>query len=279
MTPAWLSNSAHRLATGVAAGFLAGLVAGGGGSRLAMRITAITAGSELQGALTEAEARVGEFTVGGSLFLILFGGGIGVIGGLMYIGLRPWIADAGRWRGLLFGIVVLATFGWTIIEGDNPDFPLFGSALLNVSMFVAIFIAYGLLLVWLFDLLGRVLVAPSFRRSSRFWVVPSDYSLRQLGSLALVGFSLFVTVQIAAAVAFGFGEESPTDTYIRFVGAYVLVVPGVASVLIGWGVGGFRGLSDLRHRPAVMLAATAVAAIPIVVGTILTAQALTDIFA
>lgn len=51
---------------------------------------------------------------------------------------------------------MLATLGWAIIEGDNRDFSVFGPALLNVVMFAAIFIAYGLLLVWLFDLVGRV---------------------------------------------------------------------------------------------------------------------------
>ena len=44
---------------------------GGLGSRLAMRIIAVTAGSDMQGVLTEQEVPVGEITAGGTVFLIL----------------------------------------------------------------------------------------------------------------------------------------------------------------------------------------------------------------
>ena len=102
---------AHNIAVGALAGFLAGIVTGGLGSRVAMRIIAVTAGSDMQGVLTEQEVPVGEITAGGTVFLILFGGFMGVIGGLIYAGLRPWVAGTGRFRGLVFGVFLLATLG------------------------------------------------------------------------------------------------------------------------------------------------------------------------
>ena len=69
------------IAVGALAGFLAGIVTGGLGSRVAMRIIAVTAGSDMQGVLTEQEVPVGEITAGGTVLLILFGGFMGVIGG------------------------------------------------------------------------------------------------------------------------------------------------------------------------------------------------------
>ena len=112
---------------GTLSGFAAGLIVGGIGSRIAMRIVAITAGDADQGAITDAEATVGEITAGGTIFLVLLGGFVGALGGLVYLGVRHWVADAGPWRGLAFGVVLAVIYGSSIVEGDNPDFRRFGS--------------------------------------------------------------------------------------------------------------------------------------------------------
>jgi hypothetical protein len=183
-----------------------------------MRITAMTAGDAIQGALTEAEARVGELTLGGSVFLVVFGGAIGVFGGLVYLGVRPWLATARRWVGLVFGALMLAMFGWVIIEGDNPDFPLFGFPALNIATFASIFVLYGVLLAPLFDWVSRVLPVPSLRRRYRFLALPASITPGGLGTIAVTAFSLFITVQLVAAIAFGFGEEGETRIFITVLG-------------------------------------------------------------
>src|SRR3990170_7235137 len=78
----------RNLAVGVVSGVVAGAIAGGVGSRIAMRIVAVTAGSADQGAITEAEATVGEITAGGTLFLLMAWAFAGVVGGLLYAGVR-----------------------------------------------------------------------------------------------------------------------------------------------------------------------------------------------
>ncbi len=187
-----LGKLARSVAVAALSGFAAGAIAGGIGSRVAMRIVAAASGPDLRGALTEAEARVGEITADGTFFLIIFGGFIGVIGGLAFLALRPWLADAGRWNGLLFGVLLLAMFGWAIIEGDNRDFGLFGSRALNVSMFAALFILFGVLLAPLFGWVDRTLPRPSFRRRFGILLLPSDLSLSGLAIQAAIGFGLFL---------------------------------------------------------------------------------------
>src|SRR3990172_3413362 len=115
------------LAVGTIAGFFAGAITGGVGSRIAMRIVAITAGDADQGSITDAEEVVGVISADGTVFLIFLGGAFGAFGGLVYMGVRRWLAGAGRWRSPAFAMLLLAMFGWGIIEGGNPDFERFGN--------------------------------------------------------------------------------------------------------------------------------------------------------
>ena len=209
---------ARSVTIGLLAGLLSGIVAGGLGSRVAMRIVALTAGSDMQGALTDAEAVVGKITLDGSVFLVLFGGFLfGSIGGLVYVGMRPWVADAGRWRGLVFGTLLLAMFGWVIVEGDNADFHLLGSPLVNIAMFASLFVLFGLLVAPVYDRIDRVLPTPSLRRRFGVLILPADYALTKIGSLGLHAFSLLVAAQVGAAVAYGFGDDDAA--FIRTVGS------------------------------------------------------------
>ncbi len=239
---------ARNIAVGALAGFLAGIVTGGLGSRLAMRIIAVTAGSDMQGVLTDQEVPVGEITAGGTVFLILFGGFMGVIGGLIYAGLRPWVAGTGRWRGVVFGVFLLATLGWTVIEGDNKDFHLFGSSLLNIAIFASLFILFGVVVVPIFDWIARWLPAPSFRRRFVLLFLPTSYSLPTLGSLAAHGFGLFLAVQIGMAAGFGFGEDGNTREFLRGLSIYLLLIPAISSALLARSAGGFHQLADLRQH-------------------------------
>jgi hypothetical protein len=110
-TQPWIASLTRNITVGVLAGFLSGMLTGGLGSRAVRRISGMAAGSATQGVLTEQEAVVGEITRGGTFFLIFFGGFLGVIGGLTYAGIRPWVAGAGQWRGLFFGVFLLTTLG------------------------------------------------------------------------------------------------------------------------------------------------------------------------
>ncbi len=86
--------------------------------------------------------------------------------------------------------------GWDIIEGDNPDFGLFGSRALNVAMLAALFIFFGVLLAPLFGWLDRTLPRPSFRRRFGIVLLPSDLSLSGLAIQVTIGFGLFIATPV-----------------------------------------------------------------------------------
>lgn len=91
---------------GVAAGALAGLA-----SRIVMRISGFAAGPGAVGELTESGFVVGEVTLGGTLALVLLGAIGGALGGAVYVAMRPWLAPLHRWRGIGFGLLMLAVSG------------------------------------------------------------------------------------------------------------------------------------------------------------------------
>jgi hypothetical protein len=255
------------------------VIAGGIGGRIAMRIAAIMAGDEQQGALTDAEEIVGDITFDGTLALIIFGGAlIGMFGGLIYLALRRWLADAGPWRGLAFGVLLLAIFGWAVIEGDNKDFHQFGRPALNIAMFAAIFVIFGLLVPPLFDRMQRMLRPPRLDWRLGPLLVPSDYSPAGLGTLAAIGFSILFAAGMAGAIGSGFGEEGDNAPFFTVLPAYVLLVPTVTGALLRRFGTEFGRLSDLRGRVSALAAALAVIAVPIAFGLMLDVQAITDIF-
>jgi hypothetical protein len=189
----WLiAGFVRAVGVGALAGAAAGVLIGGLGGRLAMRIVAIVAGPETIGALTANGNRVGEFTAEGTLALLIFGGLLpGLVGGPVYALVRPWLAGMGRWRGITFGFLLLATFGFVIIESTNPDFRGFGVPLLNVLLFALLFLLFGVVVASLGNRFDRALPG----------VPPSQpVRIRTLGAYALVTLAAALIFLILGAV-------------------------------------------------------------------------------
>src|SRR2546422_11229025 len=92
----------REVAAGSLSGIVVGIIVGGLGSRLVMRLAAIAGGSGVQGITTSNGNRVGEITGGGTIALILFGGVVaGLFGGLLYASPRPWLPRVGPRRGFV----------------------------------------------------------------------------------------------------------------------------------------------------------------------------------
>jgi hypothetical protein len=107
------------LASGNLAGLNAGLIAGGIGSRLAMRVLALTS-PDAQGSITEADEVVGRITLEGTPFILVAGAALGMGGGLAYVAMRRWLPSRGA--GLAFGLLMLAVSGRLLANPDNIDF-------------------------------------------------------------------------------------------------------------------------------------------------------------
>ena len=225
------------LAAVVLAGAIAGFAVGGIGSRVAMRIAALTAGDQARGRITEAGATVGRITSEGTLFLFLFAGiGAMVIGTACYVLMRPWLPRRRRVRAVTFGVLELVVFGSTLLDASNPDFTILGHPMLNVTLFGSLFVLHGFALVMLLD--------PSGRFIARLSRTPWRARLVDVGSIA----ALVVTVIGVAAIGaraggsalFGWGTlticalgitvidprraRPITVPALRFVGAVALAI-------------------------------------------------------
>ncbi|MCH8878209.1 MAG: hypothetical protein IIA89_15570 [Chloroflexi bacterium] len=155
-----VSRLVRWIAIGTLSGFVAGVIAGGFGSRIAMRISAIAAGPEMQGRISEAGNVVGEITLTGTVFLSLVAGFFGIYGGLLYAAVKRWIPGSWLWKRLMFGLLLLLMMVYVVIDGGNFDFYVFGPVPLNITMFASIFIFYGLVVAALAERLDRLPSTP-----------------------------------------------------------------------------------------------------------------------
>jgi len=160
----WRTSAPVRGA--VLAGALAGVISAGVGSRVVMRIIALV-DSERDGTFTDAEATVGEFTVGGTFSLLFLGTVAGVLGGLLYLGLRRWLGVPPVWRGPVYGLITLLTIGNLLFDANNPDFQIFEPVLLVIALFSLLFFVNGLLLAPLIDRIHPERSYPSSTRVTK----------------------------------------------------------------------------------------------------------------
>ena len=205
----------REVAAGSLSGIIVGIVVGGLGSRRVMRLSAIAAGSSVQGMTTSNGNRVGEITLGGTIGLILAGGVFaGVVGGLLYAALRPWLATFGRWRGLIFGFGLLGLAGSLILDVTNSDFIILRPPLLNVAMFAALFPIFGIALVPVFDRTLRALVEDSL-------ISGALASLGVVVAILFVGLGLFTGVTALTS--------GPTAVELITLLLFAMIVAGLAA--------------------------------------------------
>ena len=253
---------------GVLAGLGAGFVAGGVGSRLAMKAVALTAGPGARGMITENGNRIGVFTAD-TIFLLFFGSFLGVFGGLLYVALRPWLPRSGRRRGLAFGALLLAGCGTAVIERGNFDFHHFGIPVLNIALFAALFLLFGLVVAPLADRADRAFPAIPPRRAPHLGTLGA-YAL--LAGSGLIG--LF-PVGMAAGVGLLGGGEVSAD----FRMALVLFLALLAIALLAralptgtlWRSDPAAGATRGRRGSS---AVTAVLAIPALIGLVMLLRAI-----
>jgi hypothetical protein len=172
------------------AGGVAGVVVGGLGSRVAMRIAALTANDVAQGLRTEAGATIGRITLEGTLFLIAFAGiGSALVGTAFYVATLPWLPRRRALRALAFGGLELVLFGTVLLDPGNPDFTILGR-LLNVLVLSTLFVLHGVALVMLVEPSRRLVgaVARGGRWRARLVGVGTSVAmaLTAIGASALV---------------------------------------------------------------------------------------------
>lgn len=139
-----------RLGIGVLAGAVSGFVVGGLGGRLFMFVLA-ELNPEESGVLTDDGVPIGQFTVSGTLNLLVITTVIGVIGGLVFLALRG-LRFGPRWfRVLSMPVGATMVVGSMLVHSEGVDFTLLQPVELGVAMTLAVPFLYTLLVAFLAD--------------------------------------------------------------------------------------------------------------------------------
>src|SRR5689334_4415756 len=152
-------STLRPVALSLLVGLLLGVLVGGIGGRLAM-FALLRLNPEQVGTTSDDGFTMGQFTLSGSLNLIVVAGIIGAIGGLVYAGARHLMFGPRWWQVASVMLSAGLTVGAMLVHTDGVDFNQLRPAGLAIGLFVAIPATYGLLLTTLAD---RRLAAP--RRS------------------------------------------------------------------------------------------------------------------
>ena len=127
---------------GIAAVAVGAVVLGVGG-RLVMLASRLIH-PEAVGRITENGNRIGEFTIGGTIALIVFGGVLsGMFAGLVWVAAKEWIPD----NSLIVGLGSLAFGGLFLVDSGNIDFVILGDPRLDLVMLLGLLFLYGAVLV------------------------------------------------------------------------------------------------------------------------------------
>jgi hypothetical protein len=231
---------ARHVGTASLAGTIAGVLVGGLLGRVVMRISGFTAGPAMVGARTENGNPVGDITLAGTLALVVFTGlASGLLGGIVYAVVEPWLRRVRPWHGLALGVGLFLAFGFLVLDPFNFDFRRFGVAALNVAMFAALFVIFGVVTAWLFDKVktlrtGTSLTARVVDAAAWFAIVPAALTA-VLIAMAVEGFGQVATISIAGPLLIA--------AIVRWRGFPEML--GYASLAVGVLLGAARTLSGL----------------------------------
>lgn len=161
-----LREPGATLGAGVSAGFLAGVLIGGVGGRLAMLALRLTSEPSLHGVSTDDGFTIGRVSLQ-TLFLLGVTAGLGMAGGLFYLVVRRWIPSP--WRIPLMTLFFALVGGAGLIGPSAVDFSVLSPLPLAVALFVVIPATYGATMPWIAE---RLLREDSILRRGRWaWVV------------------------------------------------------------------------------------------------------------
>jgi hypothetical protein len=183
-----MASRLRETAIVVAGSAIAGVLVGGLGSRVVMRISALAA-PEVRGMVTENGNVVGEITLAGTIALMVFAGlSSTVFGTGAFVVARPWLPRGTVPRGLVFGAFLLALTGAAVVDRANADFVILGDRLLNVAMFSALFLAFGLIASSAIAVLDRR-VPPAASLSPRMWALTAVCALPVVPGVIAIAFA------------------------------------------------------------------------------------------
>jgi hypothetical protein len=224
-----LLGSARRVSAGVVGGLAMGALIGGLGRRLAMFVLRVTSDPSLHGLKTDDGFTIGRFS-GETLFLVLVTAGLGVIGGLLYLAVRPWLPE--RWRAVLVGVFGGIVGGALFISPDGIDFTLLDPLPLAIVMFIALPAIYGVAMSLFVERLLRSSSAVGASWGWSFGLLP----LVAFGATGPLGIGLILLMSGVWWIARSAPDastlwRSPTITWIGRAILLAVTVRGLVSLV------------------------------------------------
>ncbi|MEV0560926.1 hypothetical protein [Dactylosporangium sp. NPDC050588] len=141
----------RRLGVAVLAGGVAGLVAGGVGGRLIMLALARMNHPRATGVLSDDGFVMGQFTLAGTVNLLLVCTVIGAIGGLVWVAVRGLRFGPVWWRRVSVPLGATLVIGSMMVHSDGVDFTLLDPPLVAVALVLCIPLLATILVTWLGD--------------------------------------------------------------------------------------------------------------------------------
>lgn len=130
-------QAARRLAAITAAGAVLGALVGGVGGRLAMMLLA-KKNPRATGVTSDDGFTMGQFTLSGSLNLLVVATFLGVLGAAFYAVLRGLMIGPRWFQVLSIGLGPAVAVGDQLVHVDGVDFTLLEPAWLAIGLFIAI---------------------------------------------------------------------------------------------------------------------------------------------
>lgn len=142
---------ARRLGVAALAGGVAGLVAGGIGGRLFMLALARLNHPRATGVLSDDGFIIGQFTLAGTLNLLMVATVLGAIGGLVWLTIRGLRFGPLWWRRVSLPLGATLVIGSMMVHSDGVDFTLLDPPLVAVALTLSIPLLATILVTWLGD--------------------------------------------------------------------------------------------------------------------------------
>lgn len=136
MTPA-LKELGRRVGLGLLAGAVSGFVIGGVGGRLFMLLLA-RLNPEATGVVSDDGFVMGQFTLSGTLNLLLAGTLLGAVGGVIWVGVRGLRFGPSWWRHVSMPLGATIVIGSMLVHSDGVDFTLLDPPLLAVALTLSV---------------------------------------------------------------------------------------------------------------------------------------------
>ena len=233
----------REIARGGLAGLSTGVLVGGVGGRLAMRLSALVDPSA-NGLTTEAGRTVGEITFAGTFEFIFF---VGIFSGItvafVWMLISRWLPEHGNARYRAAAVVAVAMGGRASIGGNNFDFRILDPAVGQAAIFVGLAALGGVTVVIIDRFLERRLPPAEGAAWTGYIVV------------ALLGTAFAFPILLSY-----FSSDACGCRNVPWLVGILLIAVGVIR-LVGW-IGGLRDRPEpswLRPAGTITVVATTVA--------------------